>query len=86
MIFCLYNTKEDEWGWGEWNNVFTKSEGYFLRREIKKDTKILKFEDGTLLNCLVLKTEDLLTFQGPVGSNDHKIFLIILIRAINGFQ
>ena len=45
-----------------------------------KDTKILKFEDGTLLNCLVLKTEDLLTFQGLLQRFEAKMLLLVDTR------
>ena len=45
-----------------------------------KDTKILKFEDGTLLNCLVLKTEDLLTFQGLLQRFGAKMLLLVDTR------
>ena len=42
--------------------------------------KILKFEDGTLLNCLVLKTEDLLTFQGLLQRFEAKMLLLVDTR------
>ena len=45
-----------------------------------KDTKILKFEDGTLLNCLELKTEDLLTFQGLLQRFEAKMLLLVDTR------
>ena len=51
-----------------------------MRRQIKKDTKILKFEHGTLLNCLVLKTEDLLTFQGLLQRFEAKMLLLVDTR------
>ena len=45
-----------------------------------KDTKIINFGDGTLLNCLVLKTEDLLTFQGLLQRFEAKMLLLVDTR------